>query len=416
MFGIIVAGMLFRVVATLIVGTNVAQYEFGTIAANLNAGRGYSYFGVDEYGNIAPATTGTGLPSAFMPPLYTMIVALAQSISGNGELGIRILQGINVLLAASLISGFYWLVRLISGNRAAAAIAGLLVALYPPLIYSSTQISASNLYIPLEILLIGLMIAAAKRLTRINSVLIGVGVGALTLLRADAVILIPMIAAWLLRYAPNQSRRCRMLNVGCVVLIGSLLPLGWMVSSSHRLGAPIHSIATTAGFNLWIGNHAGASGSQKRVSIAPEGTLAEQGVERAIGRLPGTQDYEIRRDAIYLTEALHYIKQEPAATLERDVKKICLMLIGDWCDPRSSSLVVGLNLALIIGGILSLRRIRLGRGEAVLLIGYASSTILVSSIFFALERYALPLRLILIMFIAMQIADNLSRGRKLAPN
>jgi hypothetical protein len=405
---VIALGILVRLAADLVVGADVPQYEFGVIATNMNSGRGFSFFGTDESGRVIPGFTGTAVPSAFMPPLYTLLVTLAQYLTTDAQLTIRVLQGVNLLLAGILIYAFVHLVRILSQSHVGSLLAGLSVALYPTLVYSATQVSASNLYLPLEVALLGLLLVAARRLSSGRAVLLGLGLGVLTLLRAEAVALIPLLALWLWRFAPAADARRKAVQVLCMTLIAALLPLGWMVNSSLRLGAPVTSITTTAGFNLWIGNHEGASGSQKQVFLEGQGVPEAQRLEEAVAQLPPTNDHEVLRDDLYMAEALQYMKSQPVETLARNVKKLGLVVVGDLYDPRSGLLTIGLNLLVLAGGLWGAFGIRLRREAWILLGGYALTSVAVCFVFFTLERYTIPLKLVLLAFLAIRLATALS--------
>lgn len=408
-------GVLLRVLAGLVVGPDVPRYEFGVIATNLTTGRGYSLFGVDESGLVSPRASGTPLPSAFMPPLYPLLVALVQLVV-DGDLVGRVLQGLNLLLAGVLIHAVARLTRALAQSHLAGLLAGLLVAGYPTLVYSATQVSASNLYLPLEVALLGLLLRAATGLSPARALLLGLGLGVLALLRAEAVALVPLLAVWLWRSAPAPRGRRKVLLLTSMVLVAALPPLAWMVNSSARLGAPVTSVSTTAGYNLWIGNHEGATGSQKQTFLGEEGRARAEQLEESIRGLPTTDDYELQRDDVYLREALHHIRTHPLETLGRDVKKLGLVVVGDVYDPRSNVGTAALNLLVLGAGLWGALGTRLPRGTWVLLLGYAATAVAVCFVFFTLERYTLPLDLVLMMFFAVRLADVLSgRGREARP-
>lgn len=411
-YAVVTLGILVRLAADLIVGSDVPQYEFGVIATNLNSGRGYAFFGTDESGQVIPGFAGTAVPSAFMPPLYTLLVASAQYVAGDSQLTIRLIQATSLLLAGVLIYAFARLVRILSGSDLAGLLAGLMVALYPTLVYSATQVSASNLYLPLEVVLLAMLLLAVKKLTMTRAILLGFGLGVLTLLRAEAVALIPLLAVWLWRYAPASEVKKNGLRALAMTLVAAILPLGWMVNSSLRLTAPVTSISTTAGFNLWIGNHEGASGSQKQVFLEGEGLPEAQRLEEAIAKLPPTKDHELVRDDLYMAEALQYMKSQPVETLTRDLKKLGLVIVGDLYDPRSGPLTIGLNLLVLGAGLWGALGVRLRREAWVLLWGYALTSVAVCFVFFTLERYTIPLKLVLLAFLAMRLAALFHRGTR----
>jgi hypothetical protein len=394
------AGLCLRVVADVVAGADGSQYEFGVIAQNVAEQRGYSYFGADGSGDVAVYRDGTTpLPSAFMPPAYTLLVAAAHIVTTSAEASTRVVQGANLVLAGIAIYLFARLLRYLFTVQV-SILGAAFVAFYPPLVYASTQVSASNAYIPVEIALLLLLAHLTTHAPWARVVTVGLLLGLLTLLRAEAVLLVPLVALWCLRYAVQESRQ-RAVGVAAVVLATAMvLPVGWLVRSSLALDAPVTSITTTAGYNLWIGNHEGASGSQKVLFVRSEGDLAQADAGRRLRTIAPSASYEVARDDVYLDAALSYVRTHPGETVLRDLKKLGMLLVGDFYDPRTSPLTVAANVVLLAGGLWGLARTRLGGAHLVLLGGHVALGALVATAFFTLERYALPLRLVLAVFCA----------------
>jgi len=78
----------------------------------------------------------------YWPPLYPVFVACFRLITGNFELAGRL---INVISGALLIPIIYRMTRNLF-TKQAAIIAGLLVAIYPPLAFGNTNVLSESLY------------------------------------------------------------------------------------------------------------------------------------------------------------------------------------------------------------------------------------------------------------------------------
>lgn len=176
---------------------------------------------------------------------------------------------------------------------------------------------------------------------------------------------------------------------------------------------PVITITTTGGFNLWIGNHPGATGSQKDYAL-PD-SLASR-----ISTIPPSRDYELDHDAVFAEAAREEIVANPSGTLLRDGKKLLMMLGVDPYDDRSRHPVYLMAYAMLVAlglcGAVAWWRDKNGternarRAHATLLGGWAVLSLAVPIVFFALARYRLPLELMLVVGSAILLAQLAARS------
>jgi hypothetical protein len=419
---LIAIGLLARVVADLAFpASGVNLYEFGVIAKNIDMGRGFAYFAATPSGvGVDHAHTDVPLPSAFMPPLYTAAVfvafAGARQLDASPDAVVWFLRLINLGLAAATMFGLARLVGLVASGRA-ARLAVLGFAVYPTFVYQATQASASNAYLAVEVWLLALCAALATRVSIGRLLAAGVLAGLLGLLRAEAGLLLVALAVWLTCFAgAGQLRFRRRLAVGAAFLsVALLLPGGWLVRNSMLFDRPVVTITTTGGFNLWIGNHPGATGSQKE--FTQPGSLAVR-----ISAIPPSTNYELDRDAIFGKAAKEEMLANPVGTMLRDGKKLLMMLGVDPYDDRSRNPVYvvgyGMLVALGVGGAVTWWRDNGGtkrdarRAHAMLLGGWVVLSLAVPTVFFALARYRLPLELVLVVTSAILLARVGARSER----
>ena len=395
--------ILVRVGAGLVFSAGSTEtYEFGAIATNVVEGRGYSYFPTDGESGLLPheATAESAwLPSAYMPPLYTYLVAGAAEVVGTAHddlvWGVRAL---NLLLAAATVTALYALTRRLTGSTSAARLAALGVAVYPPAVYAATQVSAANLYIPLQMLALSLLLVAAASRSPWRWLGAGAVIGVLGLARAEMVVLLPVVVLWLW-WAAGPAIPARAVRGGLVALFvlgATALPAAWLVRNAATFGEPTYAIATSGGLNLWIGNHDGATGSQKSTAIPDD-------LQRRLAELPPTDDFELRRDALFREVTIDEITADPLGTALRDVKKVGLLLGADVYDRRSlNPISLGAWVALAAIGTLGLRDWWRRRDQPtatrVLVAGFLAVNVAVPIAFFALARYKLPIEVMLLVF------------------
>ncbi|HET6952915.1 MAG TPA: glycosyltransferase family 39 protein [Acidimicrobiales bacterium] len=380
-------------------------YEFGTLARNIVEGDGYTYFRDDPVGRLEPdevGASGDPLPSAYMPPAYTYATAAALEAGGGHAGMVWVLRGLHLAAAAAGVVCVDALARRLAG-RAAGRLAAVGYALYPALVYVSTQVSSANVYLPLELaVLLGLLWAADAPSWRRGAV-VGLGLGCLCLLRAEAVALVPLSGLWLVWTSGRDAARrpgLRLAPAATLVLAAATLPGLWLVRNAVTFDRPVATITTTGGKNLWIGNHAGASGSQKNFEIP--GPLESELVD-----LPAGDDYEVRADGVFLRRALHDMRDDPLGTVLRDLRKAVLLLGADLHDPRNlNPLYLGPYLAVAALGVAGFVRWRRAQapGEVWLVGGYVAVAVAVPVAFFALARYRLPIEVMLVIFAASAAA------------
>ncbi|WP_433783412.1 hypothetical protein ACQPX6_25485 [Actinomycetospora sp. CA-101289] len=417
----VVVSLVLLVVLRLAAGVafdagDVDLYEFGVIATNWVNGDGYSWFSVTPTGVVEGFVPGAAyLPGAFMPPAYVVVVAgatvLARALALGPEGVVWIVRVVNTLLAAAGLLGLFVLVRALAGATA-ARVACLVLAVLPTAVYLATQVSAANLYLPLEIwLLAGLAVLAGAATWR-RLVLVAVGLGLLCLLRSEAVVIVPLVALWVAAFARPlvTDRRSRLAVAGVVVIVAAVLPATWAIRNTAVLGEPVLTTATTGGFNLWIGNHPGASGSQKDADPPPE-------LEARLAAVPVTRDYEAERDAVFRDAALDHITTDPVGTVLLDVRKLVAQVTVDLSDPRSTNPVyLGSYLVVLVLGVGGwIRWWRQssgadGRARTWLIAGYVVTSLAVPTVFFALARYRLPLEVVLVVGTALLLATRPGDG------
>lgn len=375
-------------------------YEFGRLAQNVVEGNGYSYVPADEDGRlpIERADEATmWLPSAQMPPAYPYVTVIARELTGSSHSStVRAVRGFNLLMACGAVLAVAALARRLWGTKRAATLAALGFAVYPPAIYMATQVSAANLYVPVQLVVLLLLLVAACRGHWPFWVAAGFTMGALSLMRAETVLLVLLAAVWLWWASRETVGRRRYRLTAGFVAVALVLPGAWLVRNSLAFGEPTYLVATTGGSNLWIGNHPGASGSQKSFEISPE-------IDAQLDALPPTGDHELRAQAIFREAAIENMTGDPLGTIARDIKKLGLLLGADIHDARSLNpgyLLAWGGVAVLgaVGLVQWWQRAQHNRSSRFLIAGFLLFSVAVPVIFFALARYKLPIEVMLLVF------------------
>lgn len=191
----------------------------------------------------------------YQTPLYPYFVGTIYAVCGHSVWAVRIAQAllgsVACVLAARAATGFF--------SHRVGWIAGLLLALYPPAIFFDGIIQKASLDL---IFMSGLLwtIAAAQLKPRVWLFLVaGLLLGAMTLNRENAAVLVPLLLAWAVwlswrdgRYTIAQNLLAYGLGIALV-----LVPVGLR---NYQVGGQFLLTTSQMGPNFYIGNHAGASG------------------------------------------------------------------------------------------------------------------------------------------------------------
>jgi 4-amino-4-deoxy-L-arabinose transferase-like glycosyltransferase len=180
-------GLAIRVAYTLALGRHVpgsGDYEYYHGLANLLAdGKGFVHPLILGY-------TGVSVPTAEHPPLWPLLLSVSSSLGAGSYVAHR-LTGCLVGTLAIAVVGL--LGRRVGGERVGLIAAGL-AALYPTLVAADGSLMSESLYG----LLVGTGLLLAYRLmdrpSARTAAALGVAVGLAALTRAEALLLLPLLA------------------------------------------------------------------------------------------------------------------------------------------------------------------------------------------------------------------------------
>lgn len=169
-------------------------------------------------------------PSAFRPPVYPVLLGSVMAVFGTS---VVVGQVLNVVIGLVVVALAWEVTRRIGGQRA-ALVAGLAVALFPPLV-------ANDLVLLTEPLSLALLLGAFLFLFDRNWIGAGAITGLLVLTRPSAQFLVLAFGAWLL-WRAGWRRALGM------VAVAALVVAPWVVRNWIQLGEPV--LVTSNGFNL----------------------------------------------------------------------------------------------------------------------------------------------------------------------
>jgi hypothetical protein len=225
-------GFAARVAYVLVIGRHLT-FGFDAIWYELQAGTvatGKGYVDPDSYYRL-----GQLVPTANFPPLWPIVLAVADRLGLDTEVGFQMvgaLLGTVTVVLAGLLG------RRVQGRRVGLA-AALIVACCPMLIAADGSLMSESLYVLLVTAALVASYRALDRPTLLRFGLVGLLVGLAALTRADALFLAPILAvalAWRVR-GPSTGRR---LALGAAVLGVCVLVLApWVASRSSEMGGTV---------------------------------------------------------------------------------------------------------------------------------------------------------------------------------
>lgn len=201
------------------------------VADGLADGRGFS----DPYASRGPrgevfGATGEPIPTAFHLPLFPAALSLGSLL---GATSVSAHQALGCAFGAGTVAVIGLVGRRLAGERLGLIAAGL-AAVYLPLIANEASLMSESLYG----LLIALTLLAAFRYhsapSRGNALLLGLAIGAASLTRSEAVLLLVLLAAPVTLGRPERWKRLALVSLAVAVCT-----VPWAVRNSLTFDEPV---------------------------------------------------------------------------------------------------------------------------------------------------------------------------------
>lgn len=253
-------------------------------------------------------------------PSYAYLLGVLQSVGGDSPWLPRIVQAVIGALTCVVVA----LIARRLFDPTTGAVAGGLLALYPPAIFFDGLIQKASLTLLLSTLLLYLMLLATARPRWWRWALVGIVGGALVLTRQNMLALLPLLAVWFVVALRGQPIRRRVIwtATAAAALLITMAP--WVLRNRAILGDYVLT-TPNLGQNLAMGNHPDATGTylphvRGQASGEREQAAWRRTAERAMGRpLTATEVSNY-----YVAAAWQWIRANPAAWLRLTAYKVAL--------------------------------------------------------------------------------------------
>lgn len=283
-------------------------WEYGAIAENVRAGKGYSFNWYDDEEPI---------PTSLQGPFYVYFLVAAYSLPHKFLL-IQLFQslvwGINCLLV-------YRVIRELGEDKRIALLATAGVAIYPALVFSATQLHHTTFSFALVTGALWAFVRARRTASYRAAAAAGILFGLYALNEPVVFAFLPLGLLWFV-----WRRKRNVPAAALVVAVAALTIMPWSIRNYYVHRYPF-SVKSSVWQVLWIGNNPAATGSlrtERDSSIFYNEMPAE--VTERIKNAPT----ETERSAILRKTALKYIEENPGRVLATDLKKVAHLW---WYDP-----------------------------------------------------------------------------------
>lgn len=268
-----------------------------------------------------------GRRTFYQAPLYTYALGVVYATLGDTRLVVALVQSVLGGISAVLLCDAGW--RLFS--KGSGIVAGLLLGMYAPAVFSDLLIQKSSLDLLLVCWLTWLLSRIATGPRQWQFFALGVAGGLLTLNRENALAIAIVLGAWIVVSAlrgtevdPPVGHR-RTFRPAALYLAGIALVLGPVAVRNRAVSGEWHLTTSQFGPNFYIGNHPGATGTYVPLASGRGDARFERQdavalAETAEGR-PLT-DAEV--SSYWAGRAWQFITSEPAAWSRLMLRKLVL--------------------------------------------------------------------------------------------
>jgi 4-amino-4-deoxy-L-arabinose transferase-like glycosyltransferase len=396
------AGLVLRWVVTVRYANlqNPTLWEFALLARNL--------YETGVYAFHVP-----GVPTAYMPPAYPILISLLYRVFGINPSAYVALALILLAFEAATPFLVAWITRSLWGSRA-ARVAFLLATGWPLFIVMSGRVNNVPMYTALMILAAGILVTPALRLPS-RGALCGLTLGLYSLFRFEGVLMSLPFLGYLLRRAWVRERtfQARLAPAALFVAAFVIFIGPWIIRNRITFGR--FALGSTGGFNLVRGHNDRATGAGRDPwptarSHPNEATPLPTGkvIESLTYKNP---EDEFTADDWYRRQAIAYVVSHPRREVELALTKIFYFLTVDWTHPISRIYVIWVpSLFALVAGFL--HWVRTGRriGEQDVLWLLFGTQMGIAVVFFVLPRYRMIVDFVPLVFLAGWIASHLNGG------
>lgn len=384
--------------------TDPELWEFGVAARGLVENGVYS-FHVE------------GVPSAFMPPGYALVIALFYEVFGRSSAG-HVALGVLLLLTEIAIPFLAGALARRLWGAAAGRITLLLCLFWPSLLLLSGRFHSVPISISLLLLALAVLWREPWTLVR-RGALCGLLLGVYGLFRMElAALLVPFVYGLWREGSRDRSASLstgRRLAAVALLIAGCVLPVSpWIARNYCAFGRVV--LGTSGGYNLLRGHNENATGGGRGLPGHEDEETSE--IPARVKALEPDYTHpndELVADGLFRREALRFAAANPGREVRLLASKTLFFFVADFTHPvqRRPFVWIPSLLALVVGLIWWLRCGPLDPRQQTLWLVFAVNAGL-AMIFFVLPRYRIAVEFVPILFFGGWLATLEGVRRRLS--
>ncbi|KPK98475.1 MAG: hypothetical protein AMK75_06965 [Planctomycetes bacterium SM23_65] len=334
----------------------------------------------------------------YQEPLYPYILAVIHTLFGGGLSAVYVMQAVagvaNCVLVAILAA------RVVE-SRWAGLLAGVILALYGPMVFYEAQVLKVVWAVLLLLVLVHVLISAWETRRLWRWFVAGLLLALLGLVRGNALLYVPFVLLWVVMVG-WRWKRAGLAAAIASLLVGVAVPLATVCMRNYAVGGEPVLSSSHVGFNFYIGNHDGADGTYRYIRGVREDPVHEGEDARILASRRVGRDLTLAEASSYwFSEATKFIADRPGAWLVLEIRKLGRFLNAEevqdtWSPGFLAEHAWTLRLAFITYGMLAPAAlvgivILFLRGPRAYLVNLlVLATALSVIIFYVFGRYRMP--------------------------
>jgi 4-amino-4-deoxy-L-arabinose transferase-like glycosyltransferase len=242
------------------------MFQYDMLARSLAAGNGYRWYSPPDLRQLQPylsfdvnsvSVDARGMLTSFRPPLYPFALSLVYRLVDSSEWRFLAARLLNALLGA-LLPPLILLIgrKAFPGEEKAARLAAYTIAVYPMFMLYPLALATENLFYPLFLLSVLLLLAAAGSRRLWLALTAGACTGLLILTRSVGISVLLAGILWLVLII-------RRMKPAVVLLLAALAVVSPWVVRNSLLNGHFTWVENALGYQMYISYHPESRGSFK---------------------------------------------------------------------------------------------------------------------------------------------------------
>jgi Tfp pilus assembly protein PilF len=256
---------------------------------------------------------GLGPKPYFRAPLYYLALGAVYTMTGPSVVVARVANSVVGALGCALLA----LLGIQLSSTRTGLIAGLLAALYWPLVYFDGEMLTLSLEVTLNLLLLVLLVRLdreGREVARWLPALAGFVFGLSAITRPNVLAFAPVVVAWAWWTLPRPRRvRHVAIRVGALA-VGAACAVGPVAARNLMVGGEAVLVATNGGVNFYIGNNPQSDGVTAVVPGTRPGWIeGYDDTHRIAEEAAGRSLTESEVSGFWFRRAVDWIRSDPSS-------------------------------------------------------------------------------------------------------